>query len=206
MNADNVKLYAEIVIAAGTILGGVILCTKWFVDNQKRMKRLEGTLEKIHEIINRELRVNGGSSIKDAMNSLRIMMYKTDGRIRGMMDQSDMIGWESNTEGECVWVSPSMLRLLNRPAEDILGMAWKNMIPPRERERVEKEWFSAVHEGRNFYMDYTWVDSDGEEIPVRAQTKIVRGHKGKIVGYIAFADPEPTDYDTVSKVYSNSRR
>lgn len=139
----------------------------------------------IHGVVMRELRTNGGTSLKDSVNELRITVSALDGKFRVYAAHANIIGWESSRDGRCIWASPTMLTLLGRSPEEVLGLAWRSVIAERDRERVIDEWTASVNEARSFYMTYSIIHRSGHLIPILAETHPVRDFKGDIHGYVA---------------------
>ena len=139
----------------------------------------------LHGVVMRELRTNGGTSLKDSVNELRITVSALDGKFRAYAAHANIIGWESSRDGRCVWASPAMLNLLGRSAEEVLGQSWRSVIAEQDRERVIDEWVDSVNEARSFYMTYSWIHRDGHLIPILAETHPIRDFRGEIYGYVA---------------------
>lgn len=140
------------------------------------VKRLDATIE-------RELKPNHGTSLKDSINEIRRSVAILDGRLHILAEQNGLISWESDAEGRCVWVSSAMLKMLGRLPDEILGANWRSIIHYDDRERVYREWDSAVRDGRTFILRYRWVRSDGTEIPIAAEAHILKDRTGELVGF-----------------------
>lgn len=140
-------------------------------------------VKRLDEVVMKELRPNGGTSLKDAINEIRRSLAILDGRLHILAEQHGLISWESDAAGRCIWVSTAMLRMLGRQPDEILGSNWRSIIHCDDRERVYREWDSAVRDGRTFILRYRWVRSDGTDIPIAAEAHILKDKSGEIVGY-----------------------
>lgn len=152
------------------------------------VREIPNAMEKfteVHGIIMKELRTNGGTSLKDSVNELRITVSALDGKFRAYAAHANIIGWESAKDGRYIWASPAMLAILGRAPDEVLGQAWRSIVAEKDRERVIDEWTDSVNEARSFYMTYSWIHRDGHLIPILAETHPIRDFRGEVYGYVA---------------------
>jgi PAS domain S-box-containing protein len=142
-------------------------------------------VKEISEVVNKELRVNGGGSMLDAIRDLRTQSAISDGKWKVLASTLSMISWESNEHGLCVWASPDMLRTLGCQEMDVLGESWRSLIAEKDRERVFKGWDDAVKQHRSFIMCYNWISIKNELIPIQVESHVIRTADGKVKGYVA---------------------
>jgi len=142
-------------------------------------------LKTVSDVVNKELKVNGGGSMLDAIRDLRAQLAISDGKWKILASQLHMIGWESDEKGLCVWASPDMLRTLGCQEDDVLGESWKSLIAEKDRSRVFDTWDDCIQDRRSFIMSYNWIGIDNKLIPVQVESHVIRTTDGKVKGYVA---------------------
>lgn len=132
-----------------------------------------------------EFKPNGGSSVKDQLNRIEAMS-KIYLRI------TDKAFWVADLEGKYTEVSPALAMLMGSTPDQILGSGWVNSIHAPDRDRVEGEWLAAVHDQREFHMEFSYVQlATGSLLPVTCHSIPIR-YEGKTVGHVGWALPKPT--------------
>lgn len=100
--------------------------------------------------ITKELRPNGGSSLSDKVNAIWTRQGMSAATVGMLLDESEALLWQSDTEGRQVWASRALIEATGRPASELLGWGWLNVIHPEDRESFRKAWISCLVEGRIF--------------------------------------------------------
>lgn len=131
-----------------------------------------------------EVRPNGGSSLRDAINRIEHRQIRLDERAKAMMHEEDKAMFESDAEGNTVWVNRKYQRLVGRTLEDLKGHGWVNTIHPEDREHVNEEWYRAVEEERTFVSNFRVVDPEGNVTHVNCISYVLRGPDGKPLGFL----------------------
>lgn len=178
----------SVVIAAIWRTGGRIYqIVKDTQSEHAELMKIIPRVEKIEKIISTELTTNGGMSLKDAIIDTRALLAAMDGKFRAFVSTTEMVGWESDKDGNCIWVSPKMVAILGRPPEDIYGQCWRSILHPEDRQRVVQEWQDSISNQRSFTMAYRWISGNGDVIPVTVETFVVRNRNHAAMGYICVA-------------------
>ncbi len=138
----------------------------------------------LKDIIERELQTNHGSSIKDAVNELRVAVSALDGKFRAYASYANVIGWESNQDGRCIWVSPALQWLLGRSSDEFMWDSWITVVAPEDRETVSEEWKSCILQKRAFILEYSMMHRDGHRVKILAETHLIRDYTGSVRGYV----------------------
>ena len=87
----------------------------------EKLDRLAELVEKMSE----ELITNGGSSIKDSMIRMEKDVTLIGERARGRwLDDKDMM-FETDNEGNCIWVNRTYARTVQRLPNELLGHGWR---------------------------------------------------------------------------------
>ena len=106
------------------VLGFIVALYKFlkisYVFLKKQYERITSLHNKV-DVIFKEVTPNGGSSIKDKINSLSQQMTentqmteKIFHRQRWILDNRDEPIFESSEDGKCIWVNSSYMKLLKR--------------------------------------------------------------------------------------------
>lgn len=134
---------------------------------KSKMERQE-MLSKINAIHN-EIKFNGGSSIKDAIWDLKKSVAVIDTKLNGIqqdqhlaMNLQGISFWISDENGECVYASTNLCKLLGRNESEILGNGWVAWIIPDDRDRIFRAWEFSVENKSAFDEYYTFKKSDGK--------------------------------------------
>jgi len=179
--------------------GGVTLCwTAWKYWIKPEMKKSKAKKQEFRDKMNdvwSELRFNGGGSIKDAIFQVKTSVDKIEIRMDGMeqnqrlaMSLQDIAFWESDENGNCIYASPALCKLLGRSESEILQKGWTAWIHHEDKERIIDSWKSSVEDKTAFDEIYTFKKGDGYWIKVwgvafpRVSSKNLFGGKmGKLV-------------------------
>lgn len=150
LNWDSQSVY-YIVAASATIIGLIYKIGGTVI---KALKKEIGTLKedrkKLHVVFS-EVTSNHGTSIKDKVNSLEKnvdhntrLTEKIFFRQRWIMENQDIPIFETDSNGLFDWCNEEFAHLFGKSASHFMGNAWKNIVHPDDRNRVEKHWESCV--------------------------------------------------------------
>lgn len=135
---------------------------------------------------------NGGSTLKDAIDNLQKSVLRIEQRqIMGEQRTKALMNsdptknfFEANEKGECLWASVGYLRLTGKSLEDVRGNGWIGVIAPEDRKRVVEEWSDAVTQNRDFQSRYRMLSVDGNTVPVKCTSSVMRNDSHVGVGYM----------------------
>jgi len=142
----------------------------------------------------KEVRPNGGSSLRDAIDrtaakmdklSLSVDELSATHYVRWKMAYGEA-SWHSDAAGKCTAANHLMCDMVDANESDIIGSNWKNMIHPDEQGRVFSEWNRIVNEGAQFNIQTKYQSTNGDTIPVRLKANPIICHD-KVVGWIGTA-------------------
>lgn len=97
--------------------------------------------------------------------------------------------FESNEDGQCVWVNLGYQRITHRSWDEIKGSGWINIIAPEDRERIKSEWLASLSENRTFCSSYSFIKPDGSKVKVECHTILLKDTSGidnKKMGCLGF--------------------
>ncbi len=131
--------------------------------------------EKLAQAILVELKTNGGTSLKDAVNRIEERQVRQDGRFNLLlaMDDADAM-FETDRNGLFTWVSPAHQRLTGRPIEEVLGWGWIAAVHDDDIDHVRQNWKAAVDEQRGFSMRFRIVRLGGDVVSVHATANTLK--------------------------------
>ncbi len=135
--------------------------TQQFLDDQEDIKKAIKTIES-------EVVTNGGSSIKDAVNSLTKTCHNIeknqkvlDQRSKASLHYHELPLFEVDNRGRIVWYNKEFSVIYENEGE-LKGYDWISMIAEEEREEFIKEFISCVEMCRK--LDIETVSMNGIEI------------------------------------------
>jgi len=131
-----------------------------------------------------EMHPNGGTSIRDALDRIEDQISLTSERSRGRwLDAPEML-FETDDEGEYIWVNRTYTRGVQRSLVELLGSGWVNVIAIEDRETVVASWYKAVKEDREFDMEFNFRTPDGVSFPIHCRSYKMTDRFGEPIGYL----------------------
>lgn len=137
--------------------------------------------EKLDSLV-AELRPNGGKSLRDLVEKINENTTYNREYVRASLDNDLQIIYETDANGEYLWVNQTYSRYTGKQTEDLLGYGWLNSVCTDCRSRVRNEWESSIEEHRDFNMEYDIIGYDNEKIRVLSIAKPIK-LSGTIKGY-----------------------
>ena len=167
-NSETVESVAKSVGFWGVIIGAVIAAFKkvilpiwrFFKEYNEHKELLLKCNENIDAIL-KELRPNGGSSLKDQLSRIENSVDLLDVKVAAVALATNVGYWKSDANGKAIEVGRSLCSILGRTDSEIKGSNWVTIMHPNDREIVKSEWDSVVEDGRDFEMVYRFVKPDG---------------------------------------------
>jgi PAS domain S-box-containing protein len=183
----DAQSWRDISIFLGQVAGVLTACAviwkfigKPMLDGIKNVRRTLLFIES-------ELRPNGGGSLRDASNRIE-QGLKTANRNIGLVAQRqlamhnlDVTGiWETDENGFCTYVNPAMAHLADAAPGEFMGLGWKTLVHPDDREELGAAWKSAVADKRDFEFHYRFVNG----VAVRVSGKRMFAPDGSVLGWV----------------------
>jgi PAS domain S-box-containing protein len=147
--------------------------------SMKEVKDIKPMLEEMRK----ELKTNGGSSVKDVVNSISKDTQKLTMRIEAEHRTVQEGIYECDLEGNCTYVNRYWCLLSGLLPDDALGSGWLRAIHPDDVRRVKEEWTDAVVRHADFIMSYRYVRPNGDIIKVKSHGTPLRTGNNIILGY-----------------------
>lgn len=154
------------------------------------MGRIEGIEQSLASVL-REVRPNGGSSMRDELRRMGDTVRQTQAGLtvlantqRVMFDAGETAVFECTAEEGNTYVNHVYQRWTGLTEAQLLGFGWVNAIALPDRAAVREEWDEAVEDEREFRMAYRLLDRDGKPIDVFAHASPVRGMDGELLKWV----------------------
>lgn len=172
---------------AGIVTSLSVLCTAFisaWIMGVRPIVKFSSRISTVCELVERELKPNGGKTLRDSIDRIEEAMHLGASRSRTMLEHTGICFWESNAKGVCIYVSRNLCRLVERTEQEMLGQSWRNSLHPKDAARVEQSWDDAVAERREFSLDYSYITPTGRRIYVHGHAYLQFDSRGEFVGLL----------------------
>jgi PAS domain S-box-containing protein len=95
---------------------------------------------------------------KNAAAALR----ESEARFRHMADSAPALIWMTDEEGRVTFANRHYEHMFDRPAADMLGGGWAEIVLPEDLERHTKTFFDAFQARTNFHCETRVIDRYGQ--------------------------------------------
>lgn len=125
-------------------------------------------LDRIEQLdkISYALTPNGGSSLYDRIVSMDQRISWSDFRTKAVLTHLNIGECKFDMTGQCIYISGTICRILNRTESEFLGNNWLNLINDSERDHIIDNWEQSISTNRNFLMDFNMTHANGELIKI----------------------------------------
>ena len=161
MTDINPEIIAIIVGSIGSVIGFFTFLWKRFVKPLVKLVKNHDifikSVDDLRLLMEKELKTNGGNSIKDAIIDMRATCGRIEGRqkviiqrTKAALHYSNISLFETDEEGRLVWCNAMMQDYTKDIVSSIEGFDWINLFAEEEREEVQTEFFSCLKMNRRF--------------------------------------------------------
>jgi PAS domain S-box-containing protein len=146
----------------------------------------------------KEFKPNGGSSMKDATNTILRRLDEIEGSVAIGIQMDRLLAsapknsavFQADKDGQLEWVSPRWLELTGLTLEEACGTGWINAVAHAEQEEVETAWQAAKEAQRSWIMDFSVVNVDTSETHrVHCVSTPAMSGRGKVAGWVGTCIP-----------------
>ncbi len=123
-------------------------------------------------------------------------------RFKALADSAPVGIFETDAEGNCLFVNDRWCEMAGMPPETATGQGWANALHPEDRDRIFREWYAAADEGREFTGAYRFRTPHGRVTWLSGSAVALRDEAGRITGYIGTV----TDITGLKLAEEQSRR
>jgi len=184
--AENVKNFNEYITLANATIVALVVFGGYLMNFTRKIKPYISVTNDIAilkaevAVISKELKPNGGKSIKDQINDLQASTKTILNRQRWILGNREEPIFETDEKGNFTWANNSLIRLTDRLFKDLENNNWINALCENTREEVNDSWQVAIENKRNFEHDIIIIDSKNRAF--NAKCHAVRQDDGKYVG------------------------
>lgn len=170
--------------AISAISGGLVVVYKKVLKPLiKANEEYRELLRKV-DVIAEEMVPNGGNSLKDIVHRIEKEVTLSSERAKAVLADDRAAIFETDSEGNCVWVNRTYSRVVKRTPHELMGHGWVNAIAKVDRERVVTGWNIAVSEDREFADEFSFETPEGEIIPCRVVSYKMINRSKDTIGYL----------------------
>ena len=142
--------------------------------------------------IRAELRPNGGSSLRDAINkidkrtrNMEIAITTLQVSHEALTEVVDVPFFRAGPTGQTVYCSSALCRLAGMSSsKEYMGANWLTFVHPDDLKMVKEGWESAIHDGRIYLGNFRIQNPyNGKSYHIHEKATPVRDLDGTILGW-----------------------
>ena len=170
--------------------------TKWITsvttgepfENELRLRRADGQY-RWHLCRGVPLRDEGGRIVKwygilfdiDELKKTGSALQEREHELLGIIDTIPSMLWSASPTGEVTHISQRVLDYSGLHFEDFLGLGWKRLMHPDDREDTERAFFQAIQTGGSYNVVHRLRRADGAYLWHHTKGEPLRGPHDEIV-------------------------
>jgi PAS domain S-box-containing protein len=139
--------------------------------------------------IEKELRPNGDSSMRDAIDRIEERQDDFEAFLNAQLNIGNEAVFRTDAAGHVITNNRKHQNLTGFSMAQVEGDGWINVIHPDWRTRTHEKWHEAVSDGREFSEDIMYISPTGDEYMVHVNAFRERDATGKIRGYLGIVTP-----------------
>jgi PAS domain S-box-containing protein len=110
-------------------------------------------------------------------------LRESEARFRHMADSAPALIWMSDEEGQVTFANMHYEHMFGRPAAEMLGGGWAQIVLPDDLERHTKAFFDAFHARIGFHCETRVIDKAGQVRWLRCEGVPRFDDAGRFLGY-----------------------
>lgn len=111
-------------------------------------------------------------------------LRESEKRFATLVEQAPVGIFETDAQGECIFVNDGWQALAGLTAAESAGKGWIRAIHPEDRERVVADWYAAAQGQREFSSEYRFRTPNGKISWVMARAKPIQDGGGGVVRHL----------------------
>lgn len=157
-----------------------------YVNVAAQLANMTTLIDEVHK----QITPNGGGSMSDVLHRVECAQHWQQERVKALLSEVSYGVWESDREGECYWANDVLIQWAGGRLTDLNGSNWQNIVDPRDRDLVVKEWRSTIEQERDFRQGCRLLNHrTGEVREVVAKATLLRDKSGNAIGWIGTITP-----------------
>ena len=110
-------------------------------------------------------------------------LESSEAKFRVLVTQAPVGIFQTNCQGDCVYVNPSWLEITGLDKAKAMGKGWSYALHPQDKARVYHEWYETARLGKVFTSEYRFCSPGGKTTWVSGKAVAMYGDDGKRIGY-----------------------
>lgn len=111
-------------------------------------------------------------------------LNKSESRFRVLSDSSPLAIYETDKDGNCIYVNNEWCKLAGLSPKEAAGNGWVNGIHPEDREYIQKLWYENAENNTPWYFEYRFLNPAGKTTWVLGSAVAIKDSSDNITGYI----------------------
>ncbi|MBD2325435.1 PAS domain S-box protein [Alkalinema sp. FACHB-956] len=111
-------------------------------------------------------------------------LHQSERRYATLTEHSPVGIFRADAQGNSLYHNPKWLEMAGQSSADSTGANWEEAIHPLDRERVIREWCTAVQNQQGFFSEYRLQKPDGTVTWVVGQAVSEQDDQGQVLGYV----------------------
>jgi PAS domain S-box-containing protein len=168
---ENIEtIIAVITGGSGIIVAIVGFMVKYIIRPLSSFKNTVNNTLAAHTEILKELKVNGGKSIKDVVNTVQTDLKFITASIKSMKLDLDKITalmrasfeldndgiFMADSLGSCFYFNKKYLEIAGLNYNEALAYGWANSIHPQDKEKIIRIWSESIKNRSNATLKYRY--------------------------------------------------
>jgi len=137
------------------------------MDASQRVTHLFGSLQDITEL-------------KQAEEELR----KSEERYRAITNHSPAGIFQTDAQGDCIFVNPRWCEIAGMTADEALGQGWSRALHPDDKQRIFDGWYAAASAGSSWDWECRFVTKQGKVTWITGHAEVLFDPHGNTQGYL----------------------
>jgi PAS domain S-box-containing protein len=126
---------------------------------------------------------DGSNSPASTLPQTNAALRESEARFRHMADSAPALIWMTDALGQFTFANMHHDHIFGRPAADMLGEGWKDVIVPEDLERYEAAFLDAFHARQRFSAEVRVRDKNGQVRWLRCEGVPRLDDLGRFLGY-----------------------
>jgi len=117
----------------------------------------------------------------EAAERLAMALQESEARFRQMAETIPVQVWTARPDGLLDYVTRRTAEYFGRPARDLLGNGWADIVHPDDLSRATERWQHALETGEPYEVEFRMLSGDGEYRWHLVRADPMRSQDGRII-------------------------
>lgn len=180
---DINSITAWLVAAAASVAAVIALWKSVVFPTLRYATTLAKVLANLEDI-KHQLKPNGGSSLRDAIDRIETRIIMAEQRAKFICMDGPVAVFEADAEGNFIHTNRTLTRWTGRTPDEFLGAGWVNAVAKSDRARIFTEWRTAVAQRREFDESFCLDPLTGDSVEINCSAFPMLDAKERLTGWI----------------------